>query len=103
MCWAVKRVSYSKQTVTGNVAQTGEDLQQQGTEGAKGIKPSCSPRKRLPYNNMTAVSNDIPMTVFYTCFDTNPNGARGKATLGDAVLTFGIIIEVDIRGLIKLT
>lgn len=82
-----------------NVAQTGKDLQQQGTEEAKGIKPSCSRRKRLRYNNTTAVSDDIPMTVFYTSFNRNLKGTRGKATFGDVVFKLHVIIEGDVRGL----
>lgn len=82
-----------------NVAQTGKDLQQQGTEEAKGIKPRRSRRKRLRSNNTTAVSHDIPMTVFYTGLNRNLKGTRGKATFGDVVFKPDVIIEGDVCGL----
>lgn len=58
-----KVISCSKQILTVNKVSNSEDLQQREGEEAKGIRTSCSSRKTLHYNNMTAVSGDI---LYYT-------------------------------------
>lgn len=59
-----KVISCSKQILTVNKVSASEDLQQREGKEAKGIRTSCSSRKRLHYNNMTAVSGDILMAKF---------------------------------------